>query len=229
VGDHKLTEKKESMLQELIASLPRQENLEIALNLARKELMQLEPERQADICSVDFSGSTAGGAFTFKSLGRKVEVSMPGGTVSIDGEQPSPHEQILIMHYLIGGKRLQLEDSLVTFKQIPDGRFYEEPFNRRVKYPLVSTFGQQAALLGRVGAELGGQPGEQGDVSVVLPVFPEVPITYVIWEGDDELPPEGTIIFRGDITKYFTAEDVVMAASLPLYRMLGAAAGMKNN
>lgn len=216
-----------NLLQELIASLPRQDNLEKALDLARKQLAQLEPEKQAEICGASFSGSPGNGSYRFKSLGRNIEVSFPAGEIVAEGEDLSPHEQILILHYLSGGKRLRLEDSLVTFKQIPDGRFYEEPFNRRVKNPLVSTFGEQSQLLKTVGEKFGGKDGEQGDASIVLPVFPEIPITYVIWEGDEELPPEGTIIFRGDITRYFTAEDVVVAASLPLYKMLAAAAGIK--
>ncbi|MGN0293118.1 MAG: DUF3786 domain-containing protein, partial [Lachnospiraceae bacterium] len=40
----------------------------------------------------------------------------------------------------------------------------------------------------RAGIELGGTPGEKGDVSFIFPVFDFFPVYFQFWEADDEFP-----------------------------------------
>jgi hypothetical protein len=53
-----------------------------------------------------------------------------------------------------------------------------------------------------------------------LKVFPFVPVTYVIWQGDEEVADSGTILFDESITSYLPAEDIVLAASFGTYALM---------
>ncbi len=47
-----------------------------------------------------------------------------------------------------------------------------------------------------------------GDIAVTIPAFSRVPITLVLWRGDDEFPPNANILFDSTILDYLSAEDV---------------------
>lgn len=46
------------------------------------------------------------------------------------------------------------------------------------------------------GASLGGVQVGYGDAACRLPAFPKLPLTVVLWFGDDEFPPKGEHLFR---------------------------------
>jgi hypothetical protein len=45
-------------------------------------------------------------------------------------------------------------------------------------------------------------------------------VTIVIWSGDDELPPEGSILFDESIISYLPTEDIAVLSGMPLYRLI---------
>ena len=64
-------------------------------------------------------------------------------------------------------------------------------------------------------AALGGQPADYGDVAVTVSGFPRVPVTVVLWRGDEEFPPDGNMLFDGSVMDYLCTEDVnVLSESL---------------
>jgi hypothetical protein len=50
-----------------------------------------------------------------------------------------------------------------------------------------------------------------------------LPVTYVIWRGDDELPPAGAILFDGNASGWLPAEDLTVLASIGAYKLVAAA------
>ena len=52
-----------------------------------------------------------------------------------------------------------------------------------------------------------------GDAAIVMDVFPRLPLTYVIWEGDEEMPANGTILFDQTAQYYLPTEDLVVVAA----------------
>ena len=58
--------------------------------------------------------------------------------------------------------------------------------------------------------------------------FPRVPITLVLWRGDDEFPPDGNILFDRSISDYLTTEDVnVLCETIAWTLVKSARAGDK--
>jgi len=109
-------------------------------------------------------------------------------------------------------------------KDIPSARFYLDAFNRRVKNPLVSTFGEHPDRLPPIAMELyGATTSSLGDVSVQIQAFQKVPITLVIWKGDEEFPCDGTILFDSSIKDMLSAEDISELTSQVVYPMIAKA------
>jgi len=70
-------------------------------------------------------------------------------------------------------------------------------------------------------------PFDQGDHSVVVRAFPLVPVALILWEGDDEFPPEGNLLFDRSISHILSAEDIAWLAGMIVYPIMGMAGDEK--
>jgi hypothetical protein len=63
----------------------------------------------------------------------------------------------------------------------------------------------------------------QGDFSVVIKALPLVPVALILWKGDEEFPPEGTLLFDKTVSKILSAEDIAWLAGMVVYPLIGMA------
>jgi len=126
------------------------------------------------------------------------------------GMPASDRRELLILHYLAGAKNVELSGKEIGFGQIPEGRTYEPVFKARTLGRLVREFGKAPEKLVEAARPLGGVLGDVGDVSVVVNLFPRVPITIVMWRGDDEFPCDGNILFDSTAIEHLPLEDIVV-------------------
>ncbi len=68
--------------------------------------------------------------------------------------------------------------------------------------------------------ELGGTKTNYGDTSVVIPAFSRVPINIVIWKGDEEFPPNASILFDETVLDYLSAEDINVLCQTLTWRLV---------
>jgi len=130
-------------------------------------------------------------------------------------------EKVLILHYLTTAEVCTpLSANLISFKEIAEGAIYYPSFHKRAIKPMIKVFSNNLEGFFKVGERLGGVREAYGDASFTLEVFPLVPVTYVIWQGDDEVEANGTILFDSSISNYLSVEDIVIAASFPVYSMM---------
>jgi len=129
-------------------------------------------------------------------------------------------EKILILHYLLTARGESVKQNLITFRQVPEGPFYYSAFIKRALNPLTQTFGAEPQLLMSCGVKLGADADELGDVSIRLNPLPRVPVTVVLWGGDDELSPEGNILFDESIVSYLPTEDIAVLSGMIVYRLI---------
>lgn len=133
-------------------------------------------------------------------------------------------DKILMLHYLISAKGTPLSNRMITYKELPEGANYFPNFAQRVIKPLIGYFGKEPHRLIDVAGKLGGSSADYGDAAVTINVFSRVPITFVLWRGDDEFAPRGSIMFDSTIPDYLSTEDInVLCASIAwkLVRLLG--------
>lgn len=131
--------------------------------------------------------------------------------------------KILILHYLVKASGQPLSGTEVSYGDLPGCRPYLPVFERRVCRPLLTAFGFSRDLFREAGAALGGVEEEYGNASFTLNAFPMVPITFILWEGDQEFSPSMKVLFDRTIDGYLPLEDITVISKLAATRILHAA------
>ncbi|WP_425060554.1 hypothetical protein SCACP_12820 [Sporomusa carbonis] len=190
-----------------------QNGYQLAYEKACAGLAAKNPEEMAANSGAGFDSDKK--VFTLKYLNDVYTVSYPDGEVSFAGRQdPVPvAAKVVLLHYLQTAGGQSMSGQLVSFKEIPGGMIYLQPFNGRVLGGFKAIFGKNAALLTKVGEKLGGRIAKFGDAAVTLDILPRIPVTYIIWQEDEEFPANATALFDATAPYYLPTEDLVVAAA----------------
>jgi hypothetical protein len=205
--------------------MPRIDDYKNTLEIARETFRRKDPKSISLKTGAVYLPNSKGGVLELPLLNRLISITWPEGEVRApEGtKELSLQEQGLIMHYLIQSSGTPITGTWITFREIPAGEFYYSAFVKRAKEPLVQTFGQRPELLLELGKQIGGTPGKEGDASISFMVFPQVPITLILWAGDDEFPPDGNLLFDASIAQFLSAEDVAVLSGMVVYPLIGMA------
>jgi len=196
-------------------SLPEQKNYEYGYNLA----YELAGQKLAKLSGIEQQCRRSGARYKvvdsqpviiIEYLNRSYKITLPDRQISLmdSGEDVPLKDKVLILHYLTQAKGTPLSNEMVSYKQLPEGASYFPTFYKRAIKPLVEHFGRQPQRLVDTAKELGGHKADYGDVAVRLDAFKYLPLTFVLWRGDDEFPPEGSILFDATVSDYLSAEDI---------------------
>jgi hypothetical protein len=120
-------------------------------------------------------------------------------------------EELCILTYLINSQDLPVANKLSAAEALPEGQFFFRGPHKLSTEKLEEVFGQCPERLYEVTDEFGAKRREFGDASIELYVLPRVPLTIVIWQGDEEFGSRASILF-----------DETAAAQLPLDALLAA-------
>jgi len=118
-----------------------------------------------------------------------------------------PFLELMVLVYLLNVSEAPLADQLIGVRDLKDAHFFQGPHEFKVD-GLIRRYANDPEGLARAGHRLGGKPVEQGDAAVVLCPFPKIPITVILWAGDDEFPPEVSILFDRSIEAHLSADAI---------------------
>ena len=198
--------------------------------LSKEELLKYDPEVIARYSGVELKkeGNELK-ALCLKVLNRNIIISWPEMDFAYekgDGEI-SLQQQAFLLHYLNGAclkEGIKPADEWVSYQDIPDGRFYMDAFIKRAKTPLIQTFGLNAKKMVDIASKAyNAETLDLGDYSVKVNALPLVPVALLIWEGDDEFPPDGNLLFDKTVSEILSAEDIATLAGIVVYPMIGMA------
>jgi hypothetical protein len=155
-------------------------------------------------------------------LNQRYQVTFPDIDISLmDGEDEVPIEdKILILHYLTLAKGVPISNKLIAFKELPEGANYFPTFSKRSIEPLITHVGSQPHRLIEAAAKLGGHEVNYGDVAVTINGFSRVPVTIVLWQGDEEFSPRGNILFDATISDYLATYDITVLCENITWRLV---------
>ncbi|MBU0990903.1 MAG: DUF3786 domain-containing protein [Proteobacteria bacterium] len=163
-------------------------------------------------------------AFRVPFLNRIYKVSYPGFdfTDVNDNEKEVPiQEQVLILHYMQGGERQNpLSADRIAYREIKGASFYFSSFVKRAIDPLKKVFGNTVSGFKKVAGILGGEPVANGDAGFNFQLLPKISLQIILWEGDDEFPPEANILFEDSIGEFLSPEDVAWLSGMLVYRLI---------
>ena len=160
--------------------------------------------------------------------GRNFTLTVLDETVKVDKLEcrvisSQPHDkffEILVLHYLVGCQASGPLEELVLFRQLKGGEAYNDTFQKRVNERLAREFGSDPSALVRAGVRLKGKIRSKGSASVELSLFPKVPVTVIVWRGDEEVPAACTILFDRSIGEIFPTEDVAVSGSFLVEKLI---------
>ncbi len=114
------------------------------------------------------------------------------------GSTPIPAEfleQLCILAYLINAQDLPLANKFVGPEHLPSGQFFFRGLHSLPTRQLEETFGKSPEQLYEVSKQFDAKRCEFGDASIELYALPRIPLTIVIWRGDDEFDSRASILF----------------------------------
>jgi len=214
-------------IEHLSVILPDQKNYEVAYGLAFKlageklsKMEDLEGQclKSDSICRIKDSSRS----IVLKYLNREYQITLPEINISLsDSAEPVElRDKILILHYLTRASGIPLSGQLIAYQELKEGAIYFPSFFKRAVKPLIDTFGNNPQLLLDASSEMGGGKTELGDLAVTISAFSRVPITLVIWRGDEEFPPNANILFDSTILDYLPVEDVNVLCQTISWRLV---------
>ena len=177
-----------------------------ALTLAAEKLSKIPPEKVCEACGALYEGDE----FILPWFNKKRALS-----------SASLPEKILWLHYLTANGSKNETGQLIAYREAAPALFYEPNFYKRAVKPFVNYFGKIREELVETGIALGGRSAAMGDTSVTINILPYLPLTFIIWKGDDEFPPDGNILFDKSAKTWFAPEDLAVLASAAVYELIG--------
>ncbi|MFH1260254.1 MAG: DUF3786 domain-containing protein [Elusimicrobiota bacterium] len=181
----------EQLWQELASSVPE--------NIARKALVKYAP-----------AASGEGGNFYLPFLNQEYVFSLTDKTmIASSGPITNFIHLWVFLSYLLGTKDIPLANSWVSEKELTDGAFFFKGPHQLYVDPISKKFGHNREAFLKRGLELGGEKlSGYGDAALRLPVFPRLPLLYVLWTGDEEFPPNVKILFDPTVTSHLNLDTI---------------------
>ena len=150
-----------------------------------------------------------GAAFTLSLLGTQYSITHPEYSISPAVE--SLPLQTFLLRFLLEGKKGSYSAEFKTFREMPWGELYIQPFTGRVLTRAAFTFGTRLESF-RKGAEaLGGLPLKHADAAYEFELIEQYRLRLLVWEGDEEFPPNAQLLYTKNFVSGFSAEDRVVA------------------
>lgn len=176
-----------------------------------EQFAAIDPTEAAQRTGAAFDGA----AFTVRLLGTAYRVSCPDAAVTApDGSIPPLPLQTFLLRLLLLGKRAASDHDFKTFRELPWGEVYIKPFTGRVLTRAAFTFGTRLAAFRAAAEKLGGIPLGHGDAGYEFTLFDNYRLRLLVWEGDDEFPPNAQLLYTANFAEGFAAEDRVVAGDL---------------
>ena len=157
-----------------------------------------------------------GKEFYVNLLGREYAISHPAYTIrALDGgKEPPLPTQTFLLRYLLEGKAVSNKGTWLTFREMPWGELYIKPYTGRVLTRAAFTFGTRIAAFRAACEKMGATAVNHGDAGFQFDFIGGYRIQILVWEGDDEFPPNAQILYSDNFSEGFAAEDRVVAGDI---------------
>ena len=157
-----------------------------------------------------------GKEFYVNLLGREFAISHPDYAIrAVDGGSIPPlPTQTFLLRYLLEGKAAAWSSQWKTFREMPWGEMYIKPYTGRVLTRAAFTFGFRLAAFRAACEKMEAVPVAHGDAGFEFNLIGDYKIRILVWEGDDEFPPNAQVLYSDNFADGFAAEDRVVAGDI---------------
>ncbi len=157
-----------------------------------------------------------GEKFTVKLLNREFAISHPEYAIeALDGGKLPPlPTQTFLLRYLLESKDVLWGGAWKTFREMPWGEMYIKPYSGRVLTRAAFTFGTRVAAFKAAAEKMGAVPLKHGDAGYQFDLIGGYRMQILVWEGDDEFPPNAQVLYSDNFAEGFAAEDRVVSGDI---------------
>ena len=157
-----------------------------------------------------------GKEFYVNLLGREFAISHPGYAIRAvdEGKLPPLPTQTFLLRWLLEGKAVAWTGEWKTFREMPWGEMYIKPYTGRVLTRAAFTFGTRLGAFKAACEKMGAMPLKHGDAGYQFDLIGGFSMQIMVWEGDDEFPPNAQVIYSDNFETGFGAEDRVVAGDI---------------
>ena len=184
--------------------------------------------RRADVVIGPYGQNDREQGNTEQSPSQKSEISdsplyTRGPALRGEGDMalPALPVQTFLLRFLLEGKAVASQGGWKTFREMPWGELYIKPYTGRVLTRAAFTFGTRVAAFRAACEKLGAKPLPHGDAGYQLQVLGDYAMQIMVWEGDDEFPPNAQVLYSDNFETGFAPEDRVVAGDLLITAIKG--------
>ena len=157
-----------------------------------------------------------GEEFTVTLLGRSYAIAHPDYAIrALDGGNlPALPVQTFLLRYLLECRDVAWKGEWKTFREMPWGEMYITPYTGRVLTRAAFTFGFRTAAMKAAAEKMGAAVVPHGDAGFEFELVSGYRMRILVWEGDDEFPPNAQVLYSDNFAEGFAAEDRVVAGDI---------------
>ena len=157
-----------------------------------------------------------GTEFTVTLLGRTFAIAHPSYAIRALDNDPVPPlpTQTFLLRYLLESRDVAWAGEWKTFREMPWGEMYIKPYTGRVLTRAAFTFGTRVSAFKAAAEKMGALPLKNGDAGYQFDLIGGYRMRLLVWEGDDEFPPNAQVLYSDNFAEGFAAEDRVVAGDI---------------
>ena len=157
-----------------------------------------------------------GAEFTVALMGREFAIRHPDYAIrALDGGKLPPlPTQTFLLRYLLESRDVMWSGAWKTFREMPWGEMYIKPYTGRVLTRAAFTFGTRVAAFKAAAEKMGATPVKHGDAGYQFDLIGGYTMQILVWEGDDEFPPNAQVLYSDNFAEGFAAEDRVVSGDI---------------
>lgn len=157
-----------------------------------------------------------GSEFYVNLLGRTYAISHPDYAIrAVDGNSiPSLTVQTFLLRCLLECRDVDGTGTWKTFRELPWGETYAAAFAGRALARAAFSFGNRLDAFRAACENMGAQPIPHSDAGYQFALLGSYQMRLLVWEGDEEFPPNAQILFSDNFAAGFTAEDRAVAGDI---------------
>lgn len=181
-----------------------------------EQFRKLDPDEAGARCGCKWDA--AKGCFELRLLYARYRIYWPEYRIEADdadalalGLIPA---QIYMLRYLLEGRASVGTGRFLNYREMPWGDVYLTPFTGRCLKRAAFTFGTRLEAFRSAAAQTPAIPIRYGDAAYQIEVMPGYEVRLIIWEGDDEFPPNAQILYSDNFPLAFAAEDRTVTGDL---------------
>lgn len=129
---------------------------------------------------------------------------------------------LFIVYYLLNAKEIIMENNWVSEKDIPGGAAFFRGPHEIPTGKISEHFNNRMDAFNRVCTDAGGIEIEKADAAFYFQITPRIPVLVLLWNGDEDFPPEAKIMYDRSIGELLSL-DIIFALAVAICDRLGKA------